>query len=88
MNIIELSQRAQKFLNKLDRNIKDRIEGKLKELKINPVPSDAIFIGRHNNDKIFRCRIGSYRALYKLKIKERIILITKIDKRSRIYKGL
>ena len=88
MYIIELSQRAQKFLNKLDRNIKDRIEGKLKELKVNPVPNDAIFIGRHNNDKIFWYRIGSYRALYKLKVKEKIILITKIDKRSRIYKDL
>jgi len=57
----------------------------LKRLKDDPIPSDAKFIGRDNNEKIFRYRIGDYRALYKVKDVEKIILITKVDKRPRIY---
>ena len=57
----------------------------MKRLKDDPIPSDAKFIGRDNNEKIFRYRIGDYRALYKVKDVEKIILITKVDKRPRIY---
>ncbi|MEK6843826.1 MAG: type II toxin-antitoxin system RelE/ParE family toxin [Nanoarchaeota archaeon] len=85
MYLVALSQRAQKFLDKLDFHIKERIENTLKRLESNPVPSDVVFIGREEGDKVFRYRIGDYRALYKLKDSEKIILITKIDKRPRVY---
>ena len=58
---------------------------KIEKLKDNPVPSDAKFLGRHEGDKVFRIRIGDYRVLYKIKDKEKVILITKIDKRPRAY---
>jgi mRNA interferase RelE/StbE len=80
---VELSLRSQKFLSKLDDHIKKRIENKLKLLAKIPVPSDAKFIRRDKGEKVFRIRIGDYRALYK--IKEKIILIAKIDKRPRVY---
>lgn len=83
---VELSQKAQKFLDKLDSNINNRIKIGLKKLEVNQVPSDAKFICRHLGDMVFRCRIGSYRALYKVKHKKKIVLITKIDKRPRVYK--
>ncbi|MEK6926217.1 MAG: type II toxin-antitoxin system RelE/ParE family toxin [Nanoarchaeota archaeon] len=86
MYFVELSQSAQKFLDKLDMSVKDRIEKTLKRLENNPVPSDSKFLGRDKNDKIFRYRIGDYRALYLLDDKNKIILVTKIDKRSKIYK--
>jgi len=82
---VDLSIRAQKFLDKLDKHISERIEIRLKKLEENPVPSDAKFIGRDKGDKVFRCRIGDYRALYKLKDTEKIVLVAKIDKRPRIY---
>ena len=85
MYSVELSQRAQKFLDKLDSHIKIRIEERLMNLKDNPVPSDAKFICRDKGDKVFRYRIGDYRALYKVKDRENVILIAKIDKRPRIY---
>lgn len=48
--------------------------------------SDSKFIVRDaDNSKIFRIRIGMYRALYKVKENEKIVLITKIDKRPRVY---
>lgn len=85
MYIVELSQRAQDFLNKLETDLKERIEKRLKNLENNPVPSDAKFIGRIDKEKLFRYRIGDYRALYILNEKDKIILITKIDKRPRVY---
>ena len=85
MNIIELSIRVQKFLDKLDLHIRERIDKRLKNLKTNPIPSDAKFIGRDGGAMIFRYRIGHYRSLYKYFEKNKVILITKIDKRSRVY---
>ncbi len=77
---------AQEFLDNLDKHIKDRIENRLKRLGENPIPSDSKFIGRdEQGDKIFRYRIGDFRALYKVKDQEKIVLIAKIDKRPRVY---
>ncbi len=85
MYFVELSQHSQKFLEKLDKNIKDRIEERLKKLGDVPIPSDAKFIGRESNDKVFRYRIGDFRALYKVKDSIQTVLIAEIDKRPRIY---
>lgn len=85
MHFIELSVRAQEFLEKLDNKTKERIEKRLKNLENNPVPSDSKFIGRENNEMIFRYRIGKFRVLYKVKESQKIILITKIDKRDKVY---
>lgn len=86
MYSVVLSVNAKKYIDKLNFKINKRIKDKLKNLKTNPVPSDVKFIGRHEGEKIFRYRIGDYRALYKLKESKKIILISKIDKRPRIYK--
>jgi len=80
-----LSQRAQEFLEKLDNINSERIKERLKKLEDNPIPSDTKFVGRENGEKIFRYRIGDFRALYKVKYAESIVLITKIDKISRVY---
>ena len=85
MYSVELSQRADKFLIKLDTHLKVRIEERLKNLEITPVPSDAKFVGRDESGKILRYRIGDYRVLYKVKDFDKVILIAKIDKRPKIY---
>jgi len=85
MYSVELSQISQKFLEKLDNHIKERIKERLRKLGENPIPNDAKFICRDNEDKVFRYRMGDYRSLYKVKNKDRIVLITKIDKRPRVY---
>ena len=82
---VDLSQKADKFLQKLDVYISERIKERLRRLSEIPIPSDAKFIGREEGDKIFRYRIGDFRALYKVKDNEKIVLIVKIDKRPRVY---
>lgn len=85
MYFVELSVKAQEFLDRLDDNIKERIKKRLKYLENNPVPSDSKFIGRDDDEMVFRHRIGKFRALYKVKENQKIILITKIDKRDKVY---
>ncbi|MFH1276074.1 MAG: type II toxin-antitoxin system RelE/ParE family toxin [Candidatus Woesearchaeota archaeon] len=82
---IHLSDKVSRFLQKLDVHVKERLKLRLKNLEDNPVPSDAKFIVREGKDRIFRYRLGDYRALYKVKYSEGIVLIAKLDKRPRIY---
>ena len=63
----------------------ERIKERLKILSENPVPTDAKFINREDDYKVFRLRIGDYRALYKLKEKDNVVLVAKVDKRPRVY---
>lgn len=78
---IEFSVRAKKFLKKSrDKRILDKIS----QLKENPVLYESKKIV--NEEKIYRIRAGDYRILYKVNWDEKVILIIKIDKRSRIYK--
>lgn len=82
---VHLSDKADRFLRKLDKHLSDRLKDRLRKLGENPVPSDAKFIIRQGKDKIFRYRIGDYRALYKVKYSEGIVLVAKIDKRPKVY---
>ncbi len=86
MHSVEYSDHAQKFLRGLDTHIVKRIMDRLQKLAMNPIPRDSKFIERDaDGEKIFRYRIGDYRALYKVKENQQIVLITKIDKRPRVY---
>lgn len=82
---LDFSQKAKKFLKSLDKHIYERIVSRIENLQENPVPSDSKFIGRDKGEKVFRYRVGDYRVLYKLKEKDKIVLITKIEKRSKVY---
>ena len=79
------SKGAKKFLKKSDKFLVKRLFERIGRLKDNPVPNDAKFIRRDCGEKVFRYRIGNYKVLYKIKENEKIILVTKIDKRERIY---
>jgi len=82
---VELSQRADRFLRKLDQHLRERIEKRLLILADSPIPSDAKFITHQDGDKLFRLRIGDYRALYIVKDNEKVVLVAKIDKRPKIH---
>lgn len=85
MYSVELTQRAKRFLRKLDIQTKTRIEQALKRLEQQPVPKDAKFLGRQSGEKVFRFRIGVFRALYTINESSKVLLVHKIEKRSRVY---
>lgn len=72
-----------KFLSKLDKKVSLRIIKKLNLLQNNPYPADAKRIV-NVKDKVFRIRIGDYRALYRIEGNE-IIIVFLVDKRDRVY---
>ena len=73
-----------KFLEKLDKELFDRIIKKIESLKENPFPSDVKrVVGR--KEKFFRIRVGKYRILYVIFDDKKEILITDVDKRESVY---
>jgi mRNA interferase RelE/StbE len=85
MYAVEIASRAQKFLEGLKADVRRRVEERLKRLSTTPYPSDAKFIERDEGNKIFRYRIGDYRALYTVYERDKVVLVHKIDKRERVY---
>ncbi len=82
---VHLSQRAERYLKKLEDQTSQRIIEKLKPLSKNQVPSDAKHIGKTKDYNVYRIRIGDHRALYQVRQDEKLVLVTKIDKRPRVF---
>jgi len=81
---ILLGTPARRFLNKCEKQLYDRVMKKIKDLAINPFPSDTKrVVGR--TEKVFRIRVGSYRILYVVFYDKNEILISDIDKRPRVF---
>ena len=81
---IFLSNQPQKFLKKLEREVRLRIWEKLDELKLNPFPSEVVrVVGK--KQKAFRVRVGAYRIQYTVLHETKEIVIFDIDKRERAY---
>jgi len=75
---------AGKFIKKLDPASKERMEKAIKQLCVNPFPSDAVRI-QGEKEKVFRIRVGDFRVLYAVIHQSNELIILKVDKRSRIY---
>jgi len=80
---IKLGRKAARFLKRQNDTVKERIRNQLVNLRKDPVPHDAKFLGRDGPDRAFRIRIGQYRVLYSIN-HERVLVFT-IEKRERAY---
>ena len=82
---LEFSSKSRKFLKILDKVAWERITEKIKFLQEDPFPTDAKrVVGR--KEKTFRIRVGDYRILYVVFFNEKLLFISKVDKRSRVFK--
>ena len=82
-----LHRRVVKFLKRLDESTRSRVLNSLRELdKFPNVRLDIVKIAGEKN--IYRIRIGDLRILMKVYDVEKIIVIVKIDRRKRSYRGL
>jgi len=83
MNKIKFSNASKKFLKNCEKKLRKRILKTIEDLVENPYPPRVIkLVGK---EKVFRVRVGDYRILYEFYPQDKIILIVKIDKRSRVY---
>ncbi|MFC1648774.1 type II toxin-antitoxin system RelE/ParE family toxin [Nanoarchaeota archaeon] len=78
------TKQAKDFLRKSDAALARRINKRIRQLCVNPFPGKVKrFAG--SNGKVFRIRIGDYRILYEIYYEDKILLIHKIEKRSKAY---
>jgi len=82
---IKFSTKATKFTKKLDKISRERIKEKIHKLSENPFPSESVRVESYKEYKVFRVRTGGYRILYNVDFKGKLIIIIKIDKRSKVY---
>ena len=80
---IEFGTKSLKFLSKLEKVSKERIFKRIKELCEDPFPSDVKKLKGEKD--VYRIRIGDFRVLYRIISEDDVILIFRVDKRSRVY---
>ncbi|MBA7596012.1 hypothetical protein ES703_02981 [subsurface metagenome] len=75
-------KKALDFFNKLQPVLCRRIFKKIGELRQDPFSKD---IKRLKGEKAFRLRIGDYRVIFDINIKNRVIIILRLGHRKNIY---
>ena len=81
MYTLIFEKRALKCLNKLDKQIKDRIWNKLQECKIDP----HRYLEHLVEIKGFKLRVGDYRVIIDIENEIKVINILKMGHRKNIY---
>ncbi len=80
---VRLSKRADRELDSLGSAMKRRIISKLEELGEDPFPRGLVKL--QGREGVCRVRVGDYRILYEVFTSDRLVLVEKIDHRSRVY---
>lgn len=81
---VKYSKKAEKEYNKLPKNIRDRIDKKIKYLKLTPRGTDTKKLSGQKN--AYRTKVGTYRVVYEIEDDKLIVWIIKVGPRKDIYK--
>ena len=65
--------------------MKDKIKSKIDSLEEDPFPKKVEGVKDYKGEKVFRARIGNQRILYIVRHNPNKLIITKVDKRPRVY---
>ena len=76
------TEKSSKQLDNLNENISSRIVKKVDELSENPFSKD---IKKLKGESAFRLRVGDYRIIFDIDIKNNIIYILRLGHRKNIY---
>jgi len=71
------------FLNKLEKNVKERIWNKLQQCKENPFH----FLEHLEEIEGYKVRVGDYRLIIDVDNSEKILMVLKIGHRKNIYEN-
>lgn len=81
----EFSSRANKHIKKLDEVTRTRIKKRIERLEEDPFPQEVERVQDYNDQKVFRVRVGDQRILYIVRYNPNKLIISKVDKRPRVY---
>jgi mRNA-degrading endonuclease RelE of RelBE toxin-antitoxin system len=79
---VKLHPKVDKFLKKHGDELAERIRSKLRLLKDDPF----VYLEHYEGAKVYKLRIGDYRALIDVDTKKKIVYVRVLDHRKRIYK--
>ena len=79
---IQWSPKASKNLSRLPKELVERIFEKMDQVKQNPFR----FLEHFEKKKVYKLRIGDYRALVDVDFNKEKLYIQVFDKRGRVYK--
>jgi len=80
---VKLHSKVNKFLNKLEKAVSERIKQRLKMLKEDPFR----YLEHYEGENCYKFRTGDYRALIDVDQSRKILFVRVLDHRSKIYKG-
>lgn len=80
---IDWKEGAIKQIQKLPFLLSKRIYNKVNQLKENPFSYD---IKKIKKEEVFRLRVGDYRVLFDINLKDKLITILRLGHRKNIYK--
>lgn len=83
MYLIQIEENAEKFLKKLEKKDREIILNKIYSLRENPFRN----LKRLHGNKLWRLRIGDYRAIVDVIVSGSKIVIVRIGKRCNVYCG-
>ena len=81
----EFSNKAGKYIKKLDEITRGRIHERINKLEGDPFPQEVERVEDYKEEKVFRVRVGDQRILYVVRYNPNKLLVVRVDKRSRVY---
>lgn len=82
MYSVRLHPKVAKFIDKCEKQLAERIKGKLKSIKEDPF----IYLEHYEGEDFYKLRIGDYRELVDVDDSRKILFVRHIDHRKKIYK--
>ncbi|MBI2653008.1 type II toxin-antitoxin system RelE/ParE family toxin [Candidatus Woesearchaeota archaeon] len=82
---MQLGPQPDKLIKKLDNQTKERIRNRLLKLQEDPFPPEVEGVEGYKGEKVFSVRVGDYRIPYIVRYESNLILVSKVDKRGRVY---
>lgn len=80
-----LAREPKKTLDKLPRNVRDRLQKAIDALALDPRPHDCIKLTSRD---LYRIRRGDWRIIYAVRDAELIVLIVEVGPRGGVYREI
>jgi mRNA interferase RelE/StbE len=83
---VTLARQAERSLQRLPRNLRDRIRREIFNLAENPRPHGCVKLSGHDN--LWRIRVSDWRIVYAIHDAQLIIVVIEIQPRGSAYRNL
>jgi mRNA interferase RelE/StbE len=81
---VRIAPRARREIGHLPQQIQARIIARLEALADNPRPSGVVQMA--GVERLYRLRVGDYRAIYSVEDNELFVLVVKVGHRRDVYR--